>query len=59
MMMRTLTVTETMERFLPDTAEITWKCNTIASGFCVEIIFHEMTSVVIVEQQRIKHCETK
>ena len=45
MMMRTLTVTETMERFLP--------------GFCVEIIFHEMTSVVIVEQQRIKHCETK
>ena len=43
MTMRTLTITETIERFLPDTAESTWKCNIIVSGFCGEISFREIT----------------
>ena len=31
----TPTITETTERFLPDTAERTWKCNiAIVAGFC-------------------------
>ena len=37
------TISETIERFLPDTAESTWKCNIIVSGFCGEIIFGEIT----------------
>ena len=43
MTMGTSTISETMELFLPDTAESTWKCNIIVSGFCGEMIFREIT----------------
>ena len=43
MTMGTSTISEKMELLLPDTAESTWKCNIIVSGFCGEMIFREIT----------------
>ena len=40
MTMGTSTISETMEF---NTAESTWKCNIIVSGFCGEMIFREIT----------------
>ena len=54
----TPTITETtedIERFLPDTAEITWKCNDYCGRFLWwnNIPRNNINSTVIVERQRI------